>query len=94
MVILTEKVYDNEKGYFYIPVVWREEFDLRNGIEVGIDYYNDVIIIDKLKSREFTQRISAKGRLTIPHELRQQLDNETYKIYIIQTDEKIILTPE
>jgi bifunctional DNA-binding transcriptional regulator/antitoxin component of YhaV-PrlF toxin-antitoxin module len=93
MVISTEKTYNNDRGYFYIPVVWREEFNLHRGMEVGIDYYNEVVIIDKSKSREFTQTVSAKGKLTIPLELREQLHNETYNIYIIQRDEKIILTP-
>jgi bifunctional DNA-binding transcriptional regulator/antitoxin component of YhaV-PrlF toxin-antitoxin module len=95
MVIFTEKTYENEKGYFYIPVTWREEFDLHCGAEVGIDCYNNaVIIIDKTISREYKQIVSAKGKLTIPQDLRQRLIDQTYHIIIEQRDERIILAPK
>jgi bifunctional DNA-binding transcriptional regulator/antitoxin component of YhaV-PrlF toxin-antitoxin module len=93
LVILMEKMYENEKGYFYIPVVWREEFNLQEGQEVGIDLLNDVIMIDKTNTREFNQIIVGKGKLTIPIELREKLKNKFYNIFILQRDKKIILTP-
>ncbi|MDR7074228.1 hypothetical protein [Fictibacillus barbaricus] len=95
MVIFTEKTYKNEKGYFYIPVTWREEFKLYNGVEVGIDCFNDsVIVIDRAPAREYKQFVSAKGKLTIPLELRQRLNNQSYHIIIEQRDERIILAPK
>jgi bifunctional DNA-binding transcriptional regulator/antitoxin component of YhaV-PrlF toxin-antitoxin module len=94
MVLLMEKTYDNEKGHFYIPIAWREEFDLQEGIEVGIDFINGIILIDKTLTREYSQKVSAKGKLTIPLEIRQLLHTNLYKIYVIQNDEKIILSPK
>lgn len=86
-------MYENEKGYFYIPIVWREEFNLQEGIEVGIDLLNGALIIDKTKTREFNQKIVRKGKLTIPCEIRGKLKSRKYNIFILQRDEKIILTP-
>jgi bifunctional DNA-binding transcriptional regulator/antitoxin component of YhaV-PrlF toxin-antitoxin module len=94
MVIFTEKIYNNQKGYFYIPVIWRDEFNLHSGSEVGIDIVNNNIIIDRIRSRTFTQKVSAKGKLTIPYELRKHLSNKTYDIIIMQKEEKILLTPK
>jgi bifunctional DNA-binding transcriptional regulator/antitoxin component of YhaV-PrlF toxin-antitoxin module len=94
MVLLMEKTYDNEKGHFYIPVAWREELNLQEGIEVGIDFINGIILIDKTLTREYSQKVSAKGKLTIPLEIRQFLHTNLYKIYVIQNDEKIILSPK
>jgi bifunctional DNA-binding transcriptional regulator/antitoxin component of YhaV-PrlF toxin-antitoxin module len=94
MVLLMEKTYDNEKGHFYIPVVWREEFNLQDGIEVGIDFINGIIVIDKMLTREYSQKVSARGKLTIPLEVRQLLQTNNYNIYVIQKDKKIILSPK
>jgi bifunctional DNA-binding transcriptional regulator/antitoxin component of YhaV-PrlF toxin-antitoxin module len=95
MVIFTEKTYENEKGYFYIPVTWREEFKLHSGTEVGIDCYNNsIIVIDKSTAREYKQIVTEKGNVTIPLELRQKLNNQTYHIIIEQKDERIILAPK
>jgi bifunctional DNA-binding transcriptional regulator/antitoxin component of YhaV-PrlF toxin-antitoxin module len=94
MVLLMEKTYDNEKGYFYIPIAWREEFNLQEGIEVGIDFINGIVLIDKTLTREFSRNISAKGKLTIPLEIRQLLHTNKYNIYIIQKENKIILSPK
>ncbi|MBY6037588.1 hypothetical protein KUV80_13035 [Fictibacillus nanhaiensis] len=94
MVIFTDKTYNNQRGYFYIPVTWREEFNLHKGKEVGIDVDNDIIIIDRQQSREFTRTVSAKGKLTIPLELRKHLLNKTYDIIIMQKEEKIMLSPK
>jgi bifunctional DNA-binding transcriptional regulator/antitoxin component of YhaV-PrlF toxin-antitoxin module len=95
VVIFTEKTYENEKGYFYIPVTWREEFKLHSGTEVGIDCYNNtLIVIDKAVTREFKQIVTEKGKLTIPLELRQKLKDQTYHIIIEQKDERIILAPK
>jgi bifunctional DNA-binding transcriptional regulator/antitoxin component of YhaV-PrlF toxin-antitoxin module len=94
MVLLMEKTYDNEKGYFYIPIAWREEFNLQEGIEVGIDFINGIVLIDKTLTREFSRNISAKGKLTIPLEVRQLLHANKYNIYIIQKESKIILSPK
>jgi bifunctional DNA-binding transcriptional regulator/antitoxin component of YhaV-PrlF toxin-antitoxin module len=94
MVLLMEKTYDNEKGYFYIPIAWREEFNLQEGIEVGIDYLNGIIVIDKTLTREFSQNVSSRGKLTIPLKVRQFLHTDIYNIYVIQKDQKIILSPK
>ncbi|WP_226535513.1 AbrB/MazE/SpoVT family DNA-binding domain-containing protein [Fictibacillus halophilus] len=95
MVIFTEKTYENEKGYFYIPVTWREEFKLYSGAEVGIDCYNNsIIVIDKAGTREFKQIVTEKGNITIPLELRKKLINQSYHIIIEQRDERIILAPK
>lgn len=94
MVLLMEKTYDNAKGYFYIPIAWREEFNLTEGIEVGIDFINGIVVIDKTLTREFSRNVCAKGKLTIPLEVRQLLHTNKYNIYIIQKDKKIILSPK
>jgi bifunctional DNA-binding transcriptional regulator/antitoxin component of YhaV-PrlF toxin-antitoxin module len=94
MVIFTGKTYENEKGYLYIPVTWREEFDLQSGEGVGIDYKNNFLVIDKETSREYCQTVSARGNLTIPLELRDKLNNETFYILIEQQKKKIILAPK
>jgi bifunctional DNA-binding transcriptional regulator/antitoxin component of YhaV-PrlF toxin-antitoxin module len=94
MELLMEKKYDNEKGYFYIPIAWREEFDLQDGIEVGIDFLNGIIVIDKTLTRQYSQNVSARGKLTIPLEIRQLLHTDIYNIYVIQKDRKIILSPK
>jgi bifunctional DNA-binding transcriptional regulator/antitoxin component of YhaV-PrlF toxin-antitoxin module len=94
MELLMEKTYDNEKGYFYIPIAWREEFNLQDGIEVGIDFLNGIIVIDKTLTREYSQNVSARGKLTIPLEIRQLLHTDIYNIYVIQKDRKIILSPK
>jgi bifunctional DNA-binding transcriptional regulator/antitoxin component of YhaV-PrlF toxin-antitoxin module len=94
MVLLMEKTYDNEKGYFYIPIAWREEFNLQEGIEVGIDFINGIVVIDKILTREFSRNVSAKGKLTIPLEVIQLLHTNKYNIYVIQKDNKIILSPK
>ncbi|MGA4722204.1 hypothetical protein [Fictibacillus nanhaiensis] len=94
MVIYTKKTYDNKKGYLYIPVIWREEFNIYNGLEVGIDCFHDsILVIDKTLTREYKQMISNKGYLTVPYELRQKLTHDTFQIMIEQKDEKIILAP-
>lgn len=94
LVIFTEKIYDNQKGYFYIPIIWREEFQFYIGREIGIDCYNNLIIIDGIKSRSYTQCVSSKGKITIPIELRKQLSYSTFHIIIIQHEEKILLVPK
>ncbi|MFC0235483.1 hypothetical protein [Fictibacillus phosphorivorans] len=95
MVIVTEKTYENEKGYFYIPIAWREEFNLHGGEEVGIDcYHNHIVVIDKTVSREYKQKVTEKGKLTIPLELRQKLIDQTYHVIIEQREERIILAPK
>jgi bifunctional DNA-binding transcriptional regulator/antitoxin component of YhaV-PrlF toxin-antitoxin module len=93
LVIFTGKTYENERGYFYIPVTWREEFNLYCGIGVGIDYKNNFLVIDRGTSREYTQKISAKGKLTIPLELREKIHSNKFYILIEQCEEKIILAP-
>jgi bifunctional DNA-binding transcriptional regulator/antitoxin component of YhaV-PrlF toxin-antitoxin module len=93
LIFFTEKIYDNEKGYMYIPAVWRAEFHLHTGTEVGIDYNNDFLVIDKETSREYTQKISSKGNLTIPLKLREKIHNDKFYILIEQRQEKIILAP-
>ncbi|MGA4719801.1 hypothetical protein [Fictibacillus nanhaiensis] len=95
MVIFTKKIYENKKGYLYIPVIWREEFNIHRGLEIGIDCFNDsILVIDKTLTREYKQMISNKGFLTIPYELRQRLTYDTFQIMIEQKDERIILTPK
>lgn len=95
LVIYTNKVYENKKGYLYIPVIWREEFNIHNGLEIGIDcYHNSILVIDKSLKREFKQIISNKGYLTIPYALRQKLICNTFQIIIEQKDERIILAPK
>ncbi|MBN3555623.1 hypothetical protein JYA63_15200 [Fictibacillus nanhaiensis] len=91
MYKLEDKYYDNDRGYIYIPIRWREEFAISNGSIVGIDCEDDVIIIDKNMTREFTQKISKRGALTIPLELRQKLKHKIYSIYIVHAEEKVIL---
>lgn len=91
MFKLAEKYYDNDRGYLYIPVSWREEFNITRDTIVGIDCENDVIIIDKNVEREYTQRLSKKGVLTIPLNLRQKLSHKIYNIYIVHAEEKVIL---
>lgn len=91
MYKLEDKYYDNEKGYIYIPIRWREEFDISNGSMVGIDCEDEVVIIDKDTTREFIQKISKRGALTIPLELRQKLKHKRYSIYIVHAEEKVIL---
>lgn len=94
-MIYTKKTYDNKKGYLYIPVIWREEFNIHSGLEVGIDCYHDsILVIDKTLTREFKQIISNKGYLTIPFELRQKLICNSFQIIIEQKDERIILAPK
>jgi bifunctional DNA-binding transcriptional regulator/antitoxin component of YhaV-PrlF toxin-antitoxin module len=95
LVIFTKKTYENKKGYLYIPVIWREEFNIHSGLEVGIDcYQNSILVIDKTLTREYKQIISNKGFLTIPHELRERLTCNTFQIIIEQKDERIILAPK
>jgi bifunctional DNA-binding transcriptional regulator/antitoxin component of YhaV-PrlF toxin-antitoxin module len=95
MVIFTKKTYENEKGYFYIPVTWREEFKLHSGLKLGIDCYNEsIVVIDKTSTREYKQVVTEKGYITIPFELRQKLAFKTFHILIEQRDEKIILAPK
>lgn len=95
LVIFTKKTYENKKGYLYIPVIWREEFNIHSGLEIGIDCYHDsILVIDKTLTREYKQIISSKGYLTIPYELRQKLSYDTFQIIIEQKDERIILAPK
>ncbi len=91
MYKLEDKYYDNDKGYIYIPIRWREEFGISNGSTVGIEFVDDTIIIDKDITRKFTQKVSSRGALTIPLELRQKLKHKIYNIYIVHPEEKVIL---
>lgn len=93
LVIFTGKTYKNDKGYLYIPVTWREEFNLRSGKVVGIDYKNDCLVIDSKPSREYKQKIDSKGNLTIPLDLREKLHSNNFHIIIEQLEERIILAP-
>jgi bifunctional DNA-binding transcriptional regulator/antitoxin component of YhaV-PrlF toxin-antitoxin module len=94
MYKISDKLYDNNKGYIYIPISWREEFQLSNGAEVGIDLEDGIITIDKNLTREYIQKITSKGKLTIPYDLRQKLSYQTYNIYIIHSVERVILVPD
>ncbi|ANC77425.1 hypothetical protein ABE65_011675 [Fictibacillus phosphorivorans] len=62
MAILLKRCYYKKKGYFYIPVVWREEFQFEVGETVSLDIESDKIIIDKKGDRRFTQVVGVKGR--------------------------------
>lgn len=93
LVIFTGKTYENEKGYFYIPVTWREEFNLQSGKVMGIDYKNNFLIINTKPSREYKQKINSKGYLTIPLNLREKLHSNKFYIIVEQREEKIILAP-
>ncbi|MED1864351.1 hypothetical protein P4V41_12870 [Fictibacillus nanhaiensis] len=93
MSVVLNKFYDNKKGYFHLPVVWREEFQFQIGEKVGIDVEDGKIIIDKLNARRFTPIIGVKGRLTIPIEIRQELKSHTYQIIAIQETEQFVLIP-
>ena len=84
MSVVLNKFYDNKKGYFHIPVVWREEFQFQVGEKVGVD---------KMRERQFTPIIGVKGRLTIPIEIRQELKSHIYQLIAIQETEQFILTP-
>jgi bifunctional DNA-binding transcriptional regulator/antitoxin component of YhaV-PrlF toxin-antitoxin module len=95
LVIFTKKTYENKKGYLYIPVIWREEFNIHSGLEVGIDcYQNSILVIDKTLTREYKQTISNKGYLTIPYELRKKLTCDIFQIIIEQKEERILLAPK
>jgi bifunctional DNA-binding transcriptional regulator/antitoxin component of YhaV-PrlF toxin-antitoxin module len=63
MYKISDKHYDNNKGYIYIPISWREEFQLSNGAEVGIDLEDGILSIDKNLTREYIQKITSKGKL-------------------------------
>lgn len=93
MSVVLNKFYDNKKGYFHIPVVWREEFQFQVGEKVGVDVKDGIIIIDKMHERQFTPIIGVKGRLTIPIEIRQELKSPIYQLIAIQETEQFILTP-
>jgi bifunctional DNA-binding transcriptional regulator/antitoxin component of YhaV-PrlF toxin-antitoxin module len=93
MSVVLNKFYDNKKGYFHIPVVWREEFQFQVGEKVGVDVKDGIIIIDKMHVRQFTPIIGVKGRLTIPIEIRQELKSHIYQLIAIQETEQFILTP-
>ncbi|MGA4719838.1 hypothetical protein [Fictibacillus nanhaiensis] len=93
MSVVLNKFYDNKKGYFHIPVVWREEFQFQVGEKVGVDVKDGIIIIDKMRVRQFTPIIGVKGRLTIPIEIRQELKSHIYQLIAIQETEQFILTP-
>jgi bifunctional DNA-binding transcriptional regulator/antitoxin component of YhaV-PrlF toxin-antitoxin module len=51
-------------------------------------------VIDRTLTREYSQNVSARGKLTIPLEIRQLLHTNIYNIYVMQKDRKIILSPK
>jgi bifunctional DNA-binding transcriptional regulator/antitoxin component of YhaV-PrlF toxin-antitoxin module len=93
MSVLLKKGYDNKKGYFYIPVVWREEFQFEVGGKVSLDVEDDKIIIDKHTNRRFTQLVGVRGRITIPIEVREVLKNQIFQMLDRQDTEQLILIP-
>ncbi|MED1866037.1 hypothetical protein P4V41_21530 [Fictibacillus nanhaiensis] len=92
-MLLTKKKYNNKIGNLTIPFVWREEFKMDCGVALGIDLIGNIVIIDKREDREYTRVVTDKGKITIPIELRQELGSKLYNVFVIQTDEKILLTP-
>jgi hypothetical protein len=82
-----------KKEVIFIFLLLREEFNLPCGIRVGIDYKNNILVIDRETSREYTQKFSAKGNLTIPLDLREKIHSNKFYILIEQCEEKIILAP-
>ncbi|MET3727052.1 bifunctional DNA-binding transcriptional regulator/antitoxin component of YhaV-PrlF toxin-antitoxin module [Fictibacillus halophilus] len=93
MSVLLKKCYDNKKGYFYIPVVWSEEFQFEVGGKVSLGIEDDKIVIDKHTNRRYTQLIGVRGRITIPVEIREVLKDQTYQMLVKQDTEQIILIP-
>ncbi|MET3728230.1 bifunctional DNA-binding transcriptional regulator/antitoxin component of YhaV-PrlF toxin-antitoxin module [Fictibacillus halophilus] len=93
MNIEINKNYSNEKGYFYLPAVWREEFRLQIGQAVEFMVDGENIMISKNKNQSKKRVIGKKGMLTIPHNIRMKLNHKLYKIFILQKEEKILLTP-
>jgi bifunctional DNA-binding transcriptional regulator/antitoxin component of YhaV-PrlF toxin-antitoxin module len=93
MNIEINKNYSNEKGYFYLPAVWREEFKLHIGqpVEFIVDGQN--VMISKNRNTAKKRVIGKKGMLTIPHNIRMNLNHKLYRIFILQKEEKILLSP-
>lgn len=60
---------------------------------VGYDYKNNFLVIERETSQKYNQKISARGKLTIPLELREKIHNDRFYILKEQWEEKIILAP-
>jgi bifunctional DNA-binding transcriptional regulator/antitoxin component of YhaV-PrlF toxin-antitoxin module len=94
MVIKLNKKYNNVKGVFYVPVAWREEFQIEVGDSLGIELVaNELIIYKSGGNKVHKQKIYEKGRLTRPKVIRDKLQHQLYNIYILQKDKKILLSP-
>ncbi|ANC77464.1 hypothetical protein ABE65_011910 [Fictibacillus phosphorivorans] len=93
MKIEINKKYCNEKGYFYLPAVWREEFSLQSGQAVQFLVDGENIMISKNQNKPKKRIIGKRGMLTIPHHIRMKLNHKLYRIFILQMEEKILLTP-
>jgi bifunctional DNA-binding transcriptional regulator/antitoxin component of YhaV-PrlF toxin-antitoxin module len=87
------KKYCNDKGHFYLPAVWREEFRLQIGQAVDIMVEGENIMIRKNTDQTKKKIIGKKGRLTIPLNIRTKLNHKLYRILVLQKEEKILLTP-
>jgi hypothetical protein len=92
-LIVIKRKYNNDKGYFIIPIMWREEFNMNIGEKVGIDLVGTNVIIDRDLNREYIRAVQQRGHLNIPLKLKNKLESELYDIVILYRDKKILLIP-
>lgn len=57
----------------------------------GFDIDYKFLVIERETPRKYNQKISARGKLTIPLELREKIHNDRFYILKERWEEKIIL---